>query len=78
MKSECGCLGCIPPGTDKRACVATAKRLLPAAEPHLTRAKSDSRAEALLLALQTRERRADIRHRATGQATPDTPPRTFP
>ena len=42
----------IPPGSDKRASVATAKRLLPEAAPHLTRVKDDGRAESLLLALQ--------------------------
>jgi hypothetical protein len=42
----------IPPGADKRASIATAKRLLPDASPHLSRVKDDGRAEALLLALQ--------------------------
>lgn len=42
----------IPPGADKAASITTAKRLLPAAAPHLTRAKDDGRAEALLMAVQ--------------------------
>jgi crossover junction endodeoxyribonuclease RuvC len=47
----------LPPGSDKRASVATCKRLLPDAAPYLTRVKDDGRAEALLLAVQARERR---------------------
>lgn len=47
----------IPPGADKRVSIATAKRLLPTAVPHLTRVKDDGRAESLLLALQAWERR---------------------
>lgn len=47
----------IPPGSDKRASIATAARLLPGAVPHLTRIKDDGRAESLLLALQAWERR---------------------
>ena len=47
----------IPPGADKRASIATAKRLLPDAAPYLTRIKDDGRAEALLLAVQAWERR---------------------
>lgn len=46
----------IPAGADKKASVALAKRLLPAAGKHLARVKDDGRAEALLLALQARER----------------------
>lgn len=42
----------IPPGADKVASITTAKRLLPAAAPHLARVKDDGRAEALLLAVQ--------------------------
>ncbi len=42
----------IPPGAPKGASIAQALRLLPAAQPYLTRAKDDGRAEALLLALQ--------------------------
>lgn len=42
----------IPPGAEKRASIATAKRLLPSAAGCLTRVKDDGRAEALLLALQ--------------------------
>jgi len=48
----------IPPGADKAVSVLTAKRLLPCAARHLTRAKDDGRAESLLLALQAWERRA--------------------
>ena len=47
----------IPPGADKRASIATAKRMLPNASPHLSRVKDDGRAEALLLAMQAWERR---------------------
>ena len=47
----------IPPGANKGASIATAKRLLPDAAPHLARVKDDGRAEALLLAVQGWERR---------------------
>ena len=47
----------IPPGADKGASVAVCKRLLPEAAAHLTRAKDDGRAEALLLALHGRATR---------------------
>ena len=47
----------IPPGADKGASIATAKRLLPDAATYLTRIKDDGRAEALLLAVQAWERR---------------------
>jgi hypothetical protein len=42
----------IPPGRDKAASIASAKRLLPDAAAHLSRVKDDGRAESLLLALQ--------------------------
>lgn len=42
----------IPPGATKGASIATAKRLLPDAVPHLSRVKDDGRAESLLLAIQ--------------------------
>lgn len=42
----------IPPGATKGVSIATAKRLLPDAAPHLSRVKDDGRAESLLLALQ--------------------------
>ncbi len=47
----------IPPGADKGVSIATAKRLLPDAEDMLNRKKDDGRAEALLLALQSLEKR---------------------
>lgn len=47
----------IPAGSDKRASIATAKRLMPGAAGYLTRVKDDGRAEALLLAMQAWERR---------------------
>jgi hypothetical protein len=46
----------IPPKSPKGVSIAVAKRLLPDAGPHLTLVKHDGRAEALLLALQSRER----------------------
>lgn len=46
----------IPAGAGKGVSIATAKRLLPAAAPYLTRVKDDGRAESLLLALQALER----------------------
>lgn len=51
----------IPPGADKAISVLTAKRLLPRASGHLTRAKDDGRAESLLLALQAWEKRQAAR-----------------
>lgn len=50
----------IPAGADKAVSILTAKRLLPAAAPHLERVKDDGRAEALLLALQAWERRQAV------------------
>lgn len=47
----------IPPGADKRASIASAKRVLPEASPYLERVKDDGRAEAMLLAVQAWERR---------------------
>lgn len=47
----------IPAGSPKGASIAAALRLLPEAQPHLTRIKDDGRAEALLIALQAWERR---------------------
>ena len=44
----------IPPGSDKAASIAVAKRLLPAAGQHLARVKDDGSAESLLLALHAR------------------------
>ncbi len=44
----------IPPGADKAASIAVAKRLLPAAGQHLARVKDEGRAEALLMALHAR------------------------
>lgn len=41
----------IPPKADKGVSIATAKRLLPAASPHLGLVKHDGRAESLLLAV---------------------------
>ena len=46
----------IPPGADKRASIATCKRLMPDAGEYLARVKDDGRAEALLLAWQAWER----------------------
>lgn len=46
----------IPPGADKKASIATCKRLLPDAGQYLARVKDDGRAESLLLSLQAWER----------------------
>lgn len=46
----------IPPRSDKRASILAAKRILPGAAQHLARVKDDGRAEALLLAIQARQR----------------------
>jgi crossover junction endodeoxyribonuclease RuvC len=52
----------IPPGAAKVVSIATAKRLLPDAAPHLSRVKDDGRAEALLLALQAWQTRCTTTH----------------
>lgn len=60
----------IPAGADKAVSIASAKRLLPDASPHLSRAKDHGRAEALLLANQARAQRLAVSLSAPKEPTP--------